>query len=345
MHNLITHHNQLRDGSIWIYSHDCDLIYIQNIYNSNISYNEGSGSNSYDTLGWSGAVDYWSFASNSLPITNIAKAPTTNLIRVTTSGSLSGQGLSNNGRVWIYNSGNANGLWTFTLISDTVIELQNSNYKYGYSNGTISGCQTLPCTGNVCSNNYFHELAGAGIRFAGGTITDNIVSNYGGFAGLSVGATPDPNDCIIANNTIYNATGALDAISGTCGVRTSNQSGSLNLPTRFYLRNNIISIIYSNGSYTSFDVPAQVTADHNCWYAGAGTIPGTNNVTSNPQFANGGGSYALATDFELTSGSPCKGAGVAISGLTTDYAGIAWGSPPSMGAYEYESGGSLLLGR
>ena len=42
-------------------------------------------------------------------------------------------------------------------------------------------------------------------------------------------------------------------------------------------------------------------------------------------------------DFSLTSGSPARGAGAAISGITTDYNNYARATPPSMGALEYGS--------
>lgn len=39
-------------------------------------------------------------------------------------------------------------------------------------------------------------------------------------------------------------------------------------------------------------------------------------------------------NFQLTSGSPAKGAGVAVPGLTTDYTGATRTNPPSIGAYQ-----------
>lgn len=40
-------------------------------------------------------------------------------------------------------------------------------------------------------------------------------------------------------------------------------------------------------------------------------------------------------NYNLTSGSPAKGAGVVLSGQTADQAGNAWATPPSMGALEF----------
>src|ERR1035437_2124254 len=52
-----------------------------------------------------------------------------------------------------------------------------------------------------------------------------------------------------------------------------------------------------------------------------------NNLTSDPLFVS-------SSDFHLQSGSPAIGKGLAITGLTTDYAGNAVKNPPCIGAYE-----------
>jgi hypothetical protein len=48
--------------------------------------------------------------------------------------------------------------------------------------------------------------------------------------------------------------------------------------------------------------------------------------------------FNAGNSFEQTSSSPSKYAGTAIGGLTTDYYGSAYNSPPSMGGVEYGSG-------
>lgn len=75
------------------------------------------------------------------------------------------------------------------------------------------------------------------------------------------------------------------------------------------------------------------------WQNTAGLDTHSPNVTQSidPLFTNGGGSYELATDFNLQSGSPAIGAGEDV-GLTEDYGGYDWLVPPSIGALEY--GGS-----
>jgi len=52
-----------------------------------------------------------------------------------------------------------------------------------------------------------------------------------------------------------------------------------------------------------------------------------NDIKTDPLFVS-------STNFHLQSGSPAIGKGLAITGLTTDYAGTALANPPSIGAYE-----------
>jgi hypothetical protein len=72
-------------------------------------------------------------------------------------------------------------------------------------------------------------------------------------------------------------------------------------------------------------------------YQAAASPHDANSLAQNPSFTNAGGSYALDTDFQLQSGSPCLNAGADL-GLTDDYAGKPRpvGSGPDLGAYEYQ---------
>ena len=90
--------------------------------------------------------------------------------------------------------------------------------------------------------------------------------------------------------------------------------------------------------------------DHNVFFG--------NGNSNDPLYGNSGGLYVpgagytysnttkqdplfiSATDFHLQSGSPAIAIGVDV-GLTTDYAGLTWLNPPSIGAYEYTT--SLTL--
>jgi len=91
---------------------------------------------------------------------------------------------------------------------------------------------------------------------------------------------------------------------------------------------------------------------------GANTAPETFLMTSNlwymtdnigrsrptvPALTESRGIYGLppllvsASDFHLSSGSPAIGAGIFVDSLTSDYDGIAYTNPPSIGAFEWQN--------
>lgn len=163
---------------------------------------------------------------------------------------------------------------------------------------------------------------------------------------------------IYANNT--NSKGIhLDMDAG------SDYTGSL---VEIY-NNTVISNV--NSTYQN-DYNGDVTLKNNIFYntvttggysyasTGTGTIIHSNNLYYVKSTGNwvkeGGTNYTQATivsgfettaqttdptfiteftDLHLQSGSPAIGSGVAISGITTDYDGVSYGSPPAIGAYEY----------
>ena len=81
-----------------------------------------------------------------------------------------------------------------------------------------------------------------------------------------------------------------------------------------------------------------VTADHNLWWSMRSLCPDnsltgeTNYVCGNPLLVSGSNIDAINPN--LTSGSAAIGAGVSITGITTDYNGVARPSPPAIGAME-----------
>jgi hypothetical protein len=86
-------------------------------------------------------------------------------------------------------------------------------------------------------------------------------------------------------------------------------------------------------TYT-FSVPS-CSIDHNMVYGGSmGSAPGctfANNIVANPSFVN------ASSDFHLLAGSPAIDAGVPVSGVATDYDGVArpQGNGFDIGAYEF----------
>jgi hypothetical protein len=92
--------------------------------------------------------------------------------------------------------------------------------------------------------------------------------------------------------------------------------------------------------------------DHNLWYGVRGAAPfGTcpqdvayekNAVCADPKLVNEsqtGDEQDNLTPF-LTSHSPAIGAGIAFTGLTTDFAGVSRSTSPAIGAFEFSSGGT-----
>jgi hypothetical protein len=131
---------------------------------------------------------------------------------------------------------------------------------------------------------------------------------------------------------------------------------------------NMLSLGYANTNYNSGTAPglfffgtgtssSNVTRDHNDFFGvrntGCPTTGFTGEVCTDPLLVNEPPQTWISEsqldvfnsstgDWELTSGSPAKYAGVSIGGLTTDYNGFPWNttiSPftPSMGALEFGS--------
>lgn len=84
------------------------------------------------------------------------------------------------------------------------------------------------------------------------------------------------------------------------------------------------------------------TLDHNSWYSMDSGCPDsaisgeTNFICNNPLWV--GQSNVDALNPNLTSLSPLIGAGITISGITTDYNGTTRPSPPAIGAFEFSGG-------
>ncbi len=101
--------------------------------------------------------------------------------------------------------------------------------------------------------------------------------------------------------------------------------GGSNGPGLFYYSGQIGHMIRSNNIY--FGV------GHNACPPAAGTGVCTDPLLVNEPIWTGESSLDNF-DFNITAGSPAKGAGTPIPDLLLDYTGTAWGSTPSIGAYQ-----------
>ncbi len=153
------------------------------------------------------------------------------------------------------------------------------------------------------------------------TITNNVaVNGASGFYYGNYGSGGGIQNSLIANNTFVNATNIAIYIDPSPG-----HSGNT------YANN----IVYENvtGRTLVAGTNSGATFSHNNWFGGsAGYFAGAGDVNADPQFVTSG--MVAATDYVLQPiTSPCRGAGIPLSQVTTDYFGQTRSAPPTIGAF------------
>jgi len=182
-------------------------------------------------------------------------------------------------------------------------------------------------------NNIVHDLSGASWQTWGFLFDYNVTEQGGLWQDIYIqhnifhaaSTAPDPtafgimlptaddfDDVYIENNILINwERGAI------YGDKARDQA------TNIFIRNNLIYDSYnSNDPYFTGTFPT----------AGI-TYSGT--VKADPLFVS-------SSDFHLQSSSPAIGAGISTS-ITTDYDGVMYANPPSIGAYEYTEDGIIEI--
>lgn len=165
-----------------------------------------------------------------------------------------------------------------------------------------------PANRNIVRNNKMHDLSRTGqpglaaaMLIAGddNQVYNNVLYNINaGGIGEGISVYYGARN-LLSYNTIYNVPGAgVTLSSGASNTRTRN------------------TIAFATGNPYSD--------------SGSGNTQSNNLFGPNPLFVNQG-----ASNFHLQSGSPARGAGVAIAGITTDKDGVTRGNPPDIGAYQY----------
>ena len=225
----------------------------------------------------------------------------------------------------------------------------------GYGSGYSEGFDDFQIYSNLIQN--MGKLSGQtqGQSFdlaciTNSTIYDNVISNCTLVASITdsrgIGSTDTPtNNLRLSQNTWYNTPGirirGLLNMTGSVMVQNeiydnvsasdsawevgSNVSGAMTFDhNTIYMPNNSTPIRYlSTGpgsGGTLYSVAGLVTAT-------SGALGGSS-VIADPQFTNlGGGVYTLQ------SGSPAKAAGATGLGITTDFNGNLYSTPPNMGAF------------
>jgi len=223
------------------------------------------------------------------------------------------------------------------VVSDVIVRnnlFKNVNRQiYFCSNGTAGSFENISINNNIFQNVFYSYLCqstvagysahGVGIIFGGSPysyarniyIRNNDFIAYAGRPAETAIFLPTNGDC----DNVYVQNNIIQGFSvAPMSAEAQNGGGSL---TTLVLQKNLL---FNNGNNNTLKTvgftPTSVTND--------------GGITGNPLFIS-------ATDYHLQAGSPACGAGLSISGLTTDYEGKALKSPPSIGAYESASSAPL----
>lgn len=159
---------------------------------------------------------------------------------------------------------------------------------------------------NIAFSNGFsgvHLNVADNVDIVGNTVVNNHRTGRGNNVGVSIS---DGSRNKIINNLVVSTNSFGGAALNVVGTGVSNTVISNNA-------------IYGTSSAAGISVTGTVTTDPKFagWLVASTALP------------------ANTTDFHLSGSSPAINAGVAFAGVTTDFAGIARGSPPDIGAYEY----------
>jgi hypothetical protein len=221
-----------------------------------------------------------------------------------------------------FTAGGSNGQpATGNLIDDTLVAgnqfLNNRGPDVGLTGGMIyPGGGSTNVSGNTVSNTQIVNNLMAGNYQYGG------ISIGGGGGGASNNTV---RGVTITNNTIVNYSGS-NGDGGAINVTDTNDGSPGNTVSGVTALN---TILWNNTPYDFYGLvtPSQVTTSITA-QAGYAGVNGT--ISANPQFVN------PASDFELQSGSPARGAGTRAGAPAIDLDCQLRGSPPSIGAYEFD---------
>jgi uncharacterized protein (TIGR03437 family) len=180
----------------------------------------------------------------------------------------------------------------------------------------------------VYNNVFVNAGRGPATVEGGGTFSCVYAAGYTGSRSRPGSGTID-----IYNNTMVNC-GTFRSANGHGGITYARRDTTITVR----LRNNIV--VHNNGSpyWVNYDGGAGFVGSNNLVFgngapAGAGLTAVTGTIVADPLFVN-----AAAGDYRLTANSPARGAGV-NTGLLADKDGVARGTTPDIGAYQFAPGG------
>ncbi len=168
------------------------------------------------------------------------------------------------------------------------------------------------------------------------TVASSLVYGNGGAAdlyGISYYAV-NGSDLRVYHTTFYD--------NDTIGLAIWAANGT-DIRNNLFHSSTAVTHLYSN-----INLAGEIL-DYNCYEENGAQIIHVNGETgtpyltvaslvSNTAFEDHGigtGDPRVNADFTLQATSPCRGAGITGTGVTTDYTGTPFSNPPSIGAYEY----------
>jgi len=230
------------------------------------------------------------------------------------------------------------GIWPWGS-NDTKIQYNESYLTHGVSDGQGFDSD-FKCDGTIIQYNYSHNNEGGFCLVCSqGTgenqkntniiIRYNISQNDGTRSILLSGAGTINTQ--IYNNTIYSA------FSAKYVIRTAQFGGDTG---ETFICNNIF---YMQHPYASFDTPSNFHYENNAYFGADAAVTDTHKITSNPKLVkvgSGGIGRNTVDGYRLKAGSPCIGAGIAITdnGGKDYWGNTLYNGNPDIGAYEYPTG-------
>ena len=205
-----------------------------------------------------------------------------------------------------------------------------SNQASSSGGGIYSDRTTAIFVNCTCSSNVA-RLYGGGlcnsfspVSFTGCTINSNAADNGGG---LWNGGKAQLTDCSLADNTATTAGAAFDSSgSATLNYCTVTDNNTIGVSGGLYNTGTatLTNDIFWNDSGYEINGSGTVTAtycDVQGSYGNNSSYAGTGNINADPLFVNS------PTDIHLRASSPCIGAGIAVTGVTTDLDGNTRSNP------------------
>ena len=250
------------------------------------------------------------------------------------------------------------GMHSFSITNSLSYGNNGAAFKWGWgftnivfeNNVAVANCRRMsvpmvgtPSTYNTNLGDFCRSGDALSFNFEDGTkalFANNTIITY-------AGVTFDEQCVPIGGQGQRNCSNAVFTLKNNLVRGYSN-------PAYDYGGNYAPATFCGNGCNNSTLPIGTINRDHNMWYGFRGTCiadtqtPGsssgssTNETCGDPMFTGEPASFTTeaALDgyiLDLTSGSPARGTGTTVQGLTTDYMGVTYATPPSMGALEYKA--------